>query len=194
MSYTRCPAFAAQPAPFVPVPASPALDLSSRLSSQFRSRYRLLLRRPRLPLRRPRSLPRRFRRSSESSWNKAPEQKPSRRGMYTVNLSRQAYLHRHSIHCLLSSVYCPRFIILGSSYRDSPIPRSSPPILVRSARHVCGAALVLVPVYSSPRSSSRPQPPTCPRSQVLNTVLCCRSPTRSSPSDRPMFIDSLVPS
>ena len=59
MSYTRCPAFAAQPASFVPVSASPALDLSSRLSSQFRSRSRLFSSRNRLLRGRNRLLPRR---------------------------------------------------------------------------------------------------------------------------------------
>jgi len=108
---------------FVPVLTFPALDPSFRLSSQFRGRNRLLhsrnrllprrsqllLRRPRSLLRRPRLLSRRFRRFSESSRNKAPVLKPSRRGMYAVNLSRQAYLRRRFVHCLLSSVHRPWF-------------------------------------------------------------------------------------
>ena len=78
--------------------------------------------------------------------SKAPELKPSRRGMYAATLLRQAYLRRHSV--------------LGSSSLDSPIPCFSPLVLVCSARYACEAVkstLVLVLVGSSPRSSSRPQ-------------------------------------
>jgi hypothetical protein len=88
---------------------------------------------------------------------KAPELKPSRRGMYAVNLSRQAYLRRRFVHCLLSPVLRPS---------NPPIPHPSSPILVRSARQVCGAALVLVFGCSSPRSSPQP-PPSSPLPTVI---------------------------
>ena len=112
---------------FVPVLHS-RLRSQLRLSSQFRSRNRLLHSRngcfPEDPgcysedpghfSEDPGCSPEGSVASPKVLGSKAPVLKPSRRGMYAVNLSRQAYLRRRFVHCLLSSVYYPRFIVLGS--------------------------------------------------------------------------------
>jgi hypothetical protein len=126
----RCPAFTAQPASSFPLlhpPSSASAPISvlscavatgsstvaTGCSSEDSSCY------PEDPGRSPEGSV-----ASPKSSDQGPELTPSGRGLYAVTLSRQAYLHRHPVHYLLFSVYCPLSIVLGLL---SSVPRPSIP-------------------------------------------------------------------